>query len=445
MMAFMQGDIKMEKMSVKTWSIGLQHVLAMYAGAVLVPLIVGGALKLTPEQLTYLISIDLLTCGVATLLQVWKNKFFGIGLPVMLGCTFTAVGPMIAIGSKHGITAIYGAIIVSGIIVVLISSIFSKLVKFFPPVVTGSVVTIIGLTLIPVAFNDMAGGQGSADFGNIKNVVLAFGVLTIIILLNKFTTGFIKTISILIGIIIGTLIAAMMGMVDFAKVGEADWIHGITPFYFGMPTFDLTSIITMTLVAIVSLIESTGVYLALGDITNKKVSEKDLANGYRAEGIASVIGGIFNSFPYTAYSQNVGLVQLTGVKTKNVIYAAGTILVILGFIPKIAAITTLIPTAVLGGASLAMFGMVVSYGIKMLGQVDFNNQGNLLILACSIGMGLGVTVVPDIFMKFPESIRILFQSGIVAGGLTAIILNILFNIIPGSRAKTVQMEEKTAA
>lgn len=291
----------------------------------------------------------------------------------------------------------------------------------------------------------MAGGQGSEDFGNIKNVVLAFGVLAIIILLNKFTTGFIKTISILIGIIIGTLIAAMMGMVDFAKVGEADWIHGITPFYFGMPTFDLTSIITMTLVAIVSLIESTGVYLALGDITNKKVSEKDLANGYRAEGIASVIGGIFNSFPYTAYSQNVGLVQLTGVKTKNVIYAAGTILVILGFIPKIAAITTLIPTAVLGGASLAMFGMVVSYGIKMLGQVDFNHQGNLLILACSIGMGLGVTVVPDIFMKFPESIRILFQSGIVAGGLTAIILNILFNIIPGSRAKTVQMEEKTAA
>ncbi|MFP3720721.1 nucleobase:cation symporter-2 family protein [Niallia circulans] len=435
----------MEKMSVKTWSVGLQHVLAMYAGAVLVPLLIGGALKLTPEQLTYLISIDLLTCGVATLLQVWKNKFFGIGLPVMLGCTFTAVGPMIAIGSQHGITAIYGAIIVSGIIVVLISSIFSKLVKFFPPVVTGSVVTIIGLTLIPVAFNDMAGGQGSADFGNIKNVVLAFGVLTIIILLNKFTTGFIKTISILIGIIIGTLIAAMMGMVDFAKVGKADWIHGITPFYFGMPTFDLTSIITMTLVAIVSLIESTGVYLALGDITNKKVSEKDLANGYRAEGIASVIGGIFNSFPYTAYSQNVGLVQLTGVKTKNVIYAAGTILVILGFIPKIAAITTLIPTAVLGGASLAMFGMVVSYGIKMLGQVDFNHQGNLLILACSIGMGLGVTVVPDIFMKFPESIRILFQSGIVAGGLTAIILNILFNIIPGSRAKTVQMEEKTAA
>lgn len=435
----------MEKMTGKTWSVGLQHVLAMYAGAVLVPLIVGGALQLTPEQLTYLISIDLLTCGIATLLQVWKNKFFGIGLPVMLGCTFTAVSPMIAIGLEQGVSAIYGAIIVSGIFVIIIASFFSKLVKFFPPIVTGSVVTIIGLTLIPVAIKDMAGGEGSASFGDPQNLILSFGVLAIIILLNKYTTGFIKTISILIGIIAGTIIAAMMGMVNFAEVGEANWIHGITPFYFGTPTFDLTSIITMTLVAIVSLIESTGVYLALGDITNKKVTEKDLANGYRAEGLASIIGGMFNSFPYTAYSQNVGLVQLTGVKTKSAIYAAGIILVVLGFIPKIAAITTLIPTAVLGGASLAMFGMVVSYGIKMLSQVDFNQQGNLLILACSVGMGLGVTVVPDIFSQLPDSVRLLFQSGIVAGSFTAILLNILFNMLPSLRTGEIEVENKTAA
>lgn len=435
----------MEKMTGKTWSVGLQHVLAMYAGAVLVPLIVGGALQLTPEQLTYLISIDLLTCGIATLLQVWKNKFFGIGLPVMLGCTFTAVSPMIAIGLEHGVSAIYGAIIVSGIFIIIIASFFSKLVKFFPPIVTGSVVTIIGLTLIPVAIKDMAGGEGSANFGDPQNLILSFGVLAIILLLNKYTTGFIKTISILIGIIAGTIIAAMMGMVNFSEVGEANWIHGIKPFYFGTPTFDLTSIITMTLVAIVSLIESTGVYLALGDITNKKVTEKDLAKGYRAEGLASIIGGMFNSFPYTAYSQNVGLVQLTGVKTKSAIYAAGIILVVLGFIPKIAAITTLIPTAVLGGASLAMFGMVVSYGIKMLSQVDFNQQGNLLILACSVGMGLGVTVVPDIFSQLPDSIRLLFQSGIVAGSFTAILLNILFNMLPSLRTSKIAVKNKPAA
>ncbi|MFT8322899.1 MAG: nucleobase:cation symporter-2 family protein [Bacillus sp. (in: firmicutes)] len=430
--------------SLKTWSIGLQHVLAMYAGAVLVPLIVGGALKLSFEQLTYLVSIDLLTCGVATLLQVWKNKFFGIGLPVMLGCTFTAVGPMIAIGSQHGVSAIYGAIIVSGIFVVLISSFFSKLVKFFPPVVTGSVVTIIGLTLIPVAINDMAGGQGSDHFGSNSNLLLSFGVLAFILLLNKFATGFLKTISILVGLVAGTIVAALMGMVDFSQVGEASWFHGLKPFYFGTPTFEISSIITMILVAIVSLIESTGVYLALGDITKREISEKDLSKGYRAEGLAIILGGILNSFPYTAYSQNVGLVQLTGVKTKQAIFAAGSILVVLGFLPKIAAITTLIPTAVLGGASIAMFGMVVAYGVKMLGQVDFNQQGNLLIIACAIGLGLGVTVVPDIFKGLPQGIRILTQSGIVAGSVTAIVLNILFNMLPNFRVKSVKVEQRKA-
>lgn len=432
----------MKNNSIKTWSIGLQHVLAMYAGAVLVPLIVGGALNLTFEQLTYLVSIDLLTCGIATLLQVWKNKFFGIGLPVMLGCTFTAVGPMIAIGSQHGITAIYGAIIVSGIVVILISSFFSKLVKFFPPVVTGSVVTIIGLTLIPVAIKDMAGGEGSADFGNPSNLLLSFGVLVFILLLNKFARGFIKTISILIGLIVGTIVAALLGMVDFTEVSDASWFHGITPFYFGAPTFEITSILTMILVAIVSLIESTGVYLALGDITKSKVTEKDLSKGYRSEGIAIVLGGILNSFPYTAYSQNVGLVQLTGVKTKNAIFAAGTILVVLGFLPKVAAITTLIPTAVLGGASLAMFGMVCAYGIKMLTQVDFNHQGNLLVVACAVGMGVGVTVVPEIFAQLPSSIRILTESGIVAGSVTAILLNILFNMVPSFQTKSTSSEQE---
>ncbi|MDL4841791.1 nucleobase:cation symporter-2 family protein [Aquibacillus rhizosphaerae] len=426
----------MRNNAIKTWSVGLQHVLAMYAGAILVPLIVGGALNLTFEQLTYLISIDLLACGVATLLQVWKNKFFGIGLPVMLGCTFTAVGPMIAIGSQHGISSIYGSIIVSGLFVVLISKYFSKLNKFFPAVVTGSVVTIIGLTLIPVAMQDMAGGQGSDDFTSTSNLLLSFGVLAFILLLNKFATGFVRAISILLGLIAGTIAAYFFGMVDFTEVGEASWFHMIKPFYFGVPTFEISAILTMILVAIVSLIESTGVYLALGDITEQEVSEEDLSKGYRAEGLAIVLGGIFNAFPYTAYSQNVGLVQLTGVKTKNVIFAAGTILVVLGLLPKVAAITTLIPTAVLGGASIAMFGMVVAYGIKMLSRVDFNQQGNLLIVACALGLGLGVTVVPEIFANLPESIRILTESGIVAGSMTAILLNILFNIVPNSNKES---------
>ncbi len=426
----------------KTAALGFQHVLAMYAGAILVPLIVGEALGLTTAQLTYLVAIDILMCGVATLLQVINNRFFGIGLPVVLGCTFTAVGPMIAIGGEYGITAIYGAILVTGVIIVIISSFFGSLVRFFPPVVTGTVVTIIGITLIPVAINNLGGGQDASDFGSFANIGLGFGTLIFIILLYRFASGFIRSISILIGLIAGTGAAMLMGKVDFSAVSEASYFHFAKPFYFGVPTFEWPAILTMLLVAMVSLVESTGVYFALGDITERKLTEKDLAKGYRAEGIAIFLGGIFNAFQYTAFSQNVGLMQMTGVKSRKVIVTAGLMLIALGFVPKIAALATIIPTAVLGGAMVAMFGMVISQGIKMLGQVVTESPENSMIIACSIGMGLGVTVVPELFSQLPESVQILTSNGIVAGSVTAIILNIVFHMLPSRKAKQVLKEQE---
>ncbi|MEG7281398.1 xanthine permease PbuX [Bacillus sp. 0909A] len=422
----------------KTLSLGIQHVLAMYAGAIVVPLIVGKAMGLTAEQLTYLVSIDIFMCGVATLLQVWSNRFFGIGLPVVLGCTFTAVSPMIAIGSEYGVSAVYGSIIASGILVILISFFFGKLVSFFPPVVTGSVVTIIGITLMPVAMNNIAGGEGSPDFGDLSNLALALIVLSIIVLLYRFTTGFIKSISILIGILIGTFIAYFMGKVQFDNVSDAAFVQMIQPFYFGAPSFHAAPIITMSIVAIVSLVESTGVYFALGDLTNRRLSEKDLSRGYRAEGLAVLLGGIFNAFPYTAFSQNVGLVQLTGIKKNAVIVVTGMLLMTFGLFPKIAAFTTIIPSAVLGGAMVAMFGMVIAYGIKMLSRIDFAKQENLLIVACSVGLGLGVTVVPDIFKQLPSALTLLTTNGIVAGSFTAVVLNMIYNKF----SKTEKTEQK---
>ncbi|MED4226839.1 nucleobase:cation symporter-2 family protein [Neobacillus cucumis] len=427
----------MKQSPLKTASLGIQHVLAMYAGAVIVPLIIGGALHLSGKQLAYLVSLDILTSGIATLLQVWQNRYFGIGLPIVLGCTFTAVGPIIAIGGQYGMGAIYGSILVSGIIVILIASFFGKLVRFFPPVVTGSIVTIIGLTLIPVAMNNVAGGQGSPDFGSVTNLSLAFGTLLFIIVLYRFSKGFIRAISILLGLIAGTIVAALLGKVNFSAVGEASWFHMVAPLHFAVPTFELAPIITMTLVAIVSLIESSGVYYALSDITGKKLTEQDLVKGYRAEGLASILGALFNSFPYTTYSQNVGLVQFSGVKSKNVIYTTAGILIFLGFVPKVAALTTVIPTSVLGGAMVAMFGMVIASGIKMLSKVDFTSQENLLIIACSVAVGLGVTTVPNLFDALPESVKILTNSGIVAGSLTAIILNIIFNVAKSNKQSQV--------
>lgn len=417
----------------KTTTLGIQHLLAMYAGAILVPLIVGEALGLTTEQLTYLVAIDILMCGVATILQVVKNRYFGIGLPVVLGCTFTAVGPMIAIGEKYGISSIYGAILVSGLFVVLISRYFGKLIRFFPPVVTGIVVTIIGITLIPAALNNMGGGEDAVDFGSASNISLAFGTLALIIIIYRFSTGFIRSIAILIGLVGGTIAAGFMDKVHFQAVSDAGFLHMIEPFYFGTPTFHWTPILTMILVAMVSLVESTGVYFALGDITKKSIKQDDLTRGYRAEGLAILFGGIFNAFPYTAYSQNVGLVQMTGVKSRKIIFVTGMMLVILGFVPKIAALTTIIPTAVLGGAMVAMFGMVIAQGIKMLSKVISETPENSMIVACSIGMGLGVTVVPEIFDRLPESVQILTSNGIVAGSFTAILLNILFNMIPSKK------------
>jgi xanthine permease len=384
-------------------------------------------------------------CGIATFLQVYQNKFFGIGLPVVLGCTFTAVGPIIAIGNQYSVGSIYGAIIASGFIVVVIAKYFSKLVKFFPPVVTGSVVTVIGVTLIPVAMNNLAGGQGSSDFGAVENVLLGFGTLLFILAIFRFFNGFIRSIAILLGILAGTLAASFMGMVDFSAVKEASWFHLPKLFFIETPEFHLMPIVTMTLVAVVSLVESTGVYFALSDICEKKINEHDIARGYRSEGIAIVLGGMFNAFPYTTFSQNVGLLQLSGVKSKNIIYTAAGMLVLLGLVPKIGAFTTIIPSSVLGGAMVAMFGMVIASGIKMLGQVDFSSQENLLIVACSVGLGLGVTVVPEMFGDLPASLRILTDSGIVLGSLTAVLLNLVFNVLKIGQSKyLLQKQQKVS-
>lgn len=267
---------------------------------------------------------------------------------------------------------------------------------------------------------------------------MSFGVLLAIILMNRFLTGFLRAISILLGLIIGT-IAAVMGKVNFQPVLDASWFHMVKPFYFGTPEFHAAPILTMVLVALVSMVESTGVFLALGKICERDLSSADLTKGYRAEGLAVILGGLFNAFPYTTYSQNVGLIQLTKVKTRDVIFTAGGILVVLGLIPKVAAITTLIPPAVLGGAMIAMFGMVVSSGIKMLGTVDLNKHENLLIVAISVGIGLGVTVVPSLFDQLPKGVQILTDNGIVAGSISAVALNLLFHL---NGKKTGESEKK---
>ena len=416
-------ELKEEKHS-QAAVLGLQHLLAMYSGSILVPIMIAGALGYSSQQLTYLISTDIFMCGVATFLQLQLNKYFGIGLPVVLGVAFQSVAPLIMIGQKHGSGAMFGALIVSGIYVLLIAGIFSKIANFFPPIVTGSVITTIGLTLIPVAIGNMG---NNSEKPTAQSLLLAAVTILIILLVNIFAKGFLKSISILIGLIIGTIIASFMGLVDFAPVTQAPLVHVPTPFYFGIPKFELSSIVMMCIIATVSMVESTGVYLALSDITNDPIDSTRLRNGYRAEGLAVLLGGIFNTFPYTGFSQNVGLVKLSGIKTRLPIYYAAGFLVLLGLLPKFGALAQIIPSPVLGGAMLVMFGFVSLQGMQILARVDFaNNEHNFLIAAVSIAAGVGLNN-SNLFVSMPTAFQMFFSNGIVVASLLAIVLNAVLN------------------
>ena len=404
--------------------LGLQHLLAMYSGSILVPIIIATSLGYSTEQLTYLISTDIFMCGVATFLQLQLNKHFGIGLPIVLGVAFQSVAPLIMIGQSHGSGAMFGALIASGIYVVLVSGVFAKIADLFPSIVTGSVITTIGLTLIPVAIGNM-GNNVPEPTG--QSLLLAAITVVIILLINIFTKGFIKSISILIGLVVGTAIAASMGLVDFSPVAAAPIVHIPTPLYFGTPTFEISSIVMMCIIATVSMVESTGVYLALSDITNDPIDSTRLRNGYRAEGLAVLLGGIFNTFPYTGFSQNVGLVKLSGIKTRLPIYYAAGFLILLGLLPKFGALAQIIPSPVLGGAMLVMFGFVSIQGMQILARVDFaNNEHNFLIAAVSISAGVGLNN-SNLFVSMPTAFQMFFSNGIVVASLLAIVLNAVLN------------------
>lgn len=448
----------------RLFALGLQHVLVMYAGAIAVPLIVGRALNLTADQIALLISADLFCCGLVTLIQsLGMGKWFGIRLPVMMGVTFASVGPMVAMAGNPdlGVTGIFGAVIGAGIISILIAPFVSRILNFFPPVVTGTIIAIIGISLMRVGVQWAMGGPASLatipdpayaaavaaakeagaampagpvpmipnpNYAALDNLGLAMFVLVVILLIAKYGRGFFANISVLLGIAIGTAVAAMMGKVDFSKVASAETFAFVTPFAFGMPTFDVVAIITMTLVMIVVMIESTGMFLALGDLTGKKVDRQDIARGLRVDGLGTVIGGVFNTFPYTSFSQNVGLVGVTGVRSRWVCVAGGLILIVMGLIPKLSHIAESIPQVVLGGAGLVMFGMVAATGIRILASVDYQtNRNNLFIVAISIGFGMVPLVADKFAQHMPKALSPLLHSGILLCAISAVLLNLYFN------------------
>ncbi len=408
---------------------GLQHVLTMYGGIIAVPLIVGQAAGLSPNEIGLLIAASLFAGGLATILQTIGLPFFGCQLPLVQGVSFSGVATMVAIVSGGGgMDAVLGAVMAASLVGLLITPIFSRITKFFPPLVTGIVITTIGLTLMPVAVRWAMGGNSNApDFGSTANIELAAVTLAVVLLLSKLGSATISRLSILLAIVIGTIIALALGMSDFSKVAQGPLVAFPTPFHFGVPTFQIAAIISMFIVIMVTLVETSADILAVGEIIETKVDSKRLGNGLRADMLSSLIAPIFGSFTQSAFAQNVGLVAVTGVKSRYVVATGGLVLVTLGLLPVIGRVVAAVPSAVLGGAGLVLFGTVAASGIRTLSKVNYNNNMNLVIVATSIGFGMIPIAAPTFYDHFPGWFATIFHSGISSAALMAIALNLIFN------------------
>lgn len=426
---------------------GLQHVAAMYAGVVAPPMIVGPAVGLDAKETAFLMGASLFTAGIATLLQTLGFWKIGARLPFVNGVSFAGVTPMIAIGKDRGadgLAVIFGAIIVASVLGFLLTPYFSKLVRFFPPVVTGTVITLIGVSLLPVAFNWSQGGNPTAgDYGSTRNIGLAALTLVIVLVLRKLLRGFLQQIAILIGLVIGTVIAIPMGMTGFDAIKDADLVGFPAPFHFGAPQFEIAAIISMCIVMLVCMTESTADMLALGRIVGRPADERTIEGGLRADTLGSAISPLFNGFMCSAFAQNIGLVAMTRVRSRFVVAAGGGILVLLGLCPVLASVIALVPLPVLGGAGIVLFGSVAASGIQTLATAALEKGENALIVAAAVGIGLIPIAAPDFYHAFPKDLLVVLDSGISTGCVVAIVLNLAFNHL-GARSSSEEEPAEAA-
>jgi xanthine permease len=425
--------------ALKMATTGLQHVAAMYAGVVAPPLIVGAAIGLSGTQLTFLTGACLFTAGLATFLQTLGIWRIGARLPFVNGVTFAGVAPMTAIAAatrdkSDALPVIFGAVIVAGLLGFLAAPFFSKAVRFFPPVVTGTVITLIGLSLLPVAFGWAQGPDSAAhDYGSMTNLGLAAATLVIVLLIRRFTQGFVKQIAVLLGLLTGTLLAIPFGTTDFSPVADADVIGFPTPFHFGAPQFQLAAIVSMLVVMVVSMTESTADMLALGEIVERPADEATITAGLRADTLGSALSPLFNGFMCSAFAQNIGLVAMTRIRSRYVVATGGGFLVLMGLCPMAASLIAVVPRPVLGGAGVVLFGSVAASGIQTLVKAGLEKDNNILIVAVSLAVGIIPIAAPDFYHAFPQTAKIVLDSGISTGCVAAVALNLVFNHLGRAR------------
>ncbi|GAA1073838.1 nucleobase:cation symporter-2 family protein [Nocardiopsis metallicus] len=422
---------------------GIQHILALYAGVITPPLIMAAAVGLDPVETGLIISAALLVSGLMTLLQtlgVWR---FGMRMPLVIGASFIPITAMTSISESSGLPAVFGASIVAGLFGILIAPVMAGLIRFFPPVVTGSVITVLGLVLIPVAVGWIT-GNSETGVPSDTGLLLGGATLVIILVLSKVLRGVWGRSAILLGLLLGTLLAAALGEVDFGAVGEGPVFSLPTPFYFGPPEFQIAAIITMCIMMIVILAEGMADILAVGAVVGSKVDGRRLADGLRADAATAVIGPLLNSFPGSTFSQNIGLIALNKVKSRYVVAAGAVFLVAMGLFPILGRVVAMIPSPVLGGAGLVLFGSVAAAGIQTLGRVDYEGNQNIVIVAVSLGFGVLSIASPDFFAPFPDWAAMILHSGVVTATASALLLNVFFNVLGFGGEGSVPAQDEPA-
>jgi len=401
-----------------------QHLLAALSAIITVPLVIGGVLNLPAADIVILVNAAMLISGVVTIIQCKGVGPIGIRLPCVMGTSFTFVGVSIAIGFEYGVAGILGSALVASLVMIIGSFFMPIIRKFFPPIVTGTVVTLIGLSLIPVAVDWFAGGQvGQTDYASLSNLAIGSLVLIMVISLSIFGKGILSAAAVVIGMLVGYLVCLALGLIDFTPVKNATLFSLPTPFHFGL-SFPISGIIGMCIAYLVTIVESTGDFLALSNVTKTKLTGKKLSSGILCDGLGSALASVFSTTPFSSFSQNVGIVGMTGVASRYVVAITGIMLVFAGLFPILGTMIVSIPLPVLGGAGLVMFAMIVTAGVNILSTTQHTKR-NGIIIAVSIGIGMAVTVRPELLSHLPESLKVILASGITTGSIVALLLNII--------------------
>lgn len=423
----------------KAIPLGPQHIMAMFAGNVTPPIIIAGVIGANPAEQIFLIQVALFVAGVSTLVQTIGIGPIGARLPIVQGTSFGFLPVALPLAKAFGLPAVLGASFVAGLLQIVLGAFLKKIRHWFSPVVTGIVVLLIGITLMPVGLNYAAGGVGADDFASPSNLLLALFVLSVTIAVHQYGRGFIKASSILFGLLAGYIVAIALGIVDFTSLSNAAWFALPKPLEYGM-TFSGTAIIGMTLIMFVVGLETIGNISAITTTgAGRPAKDRELSGGVMADGVATSLAAVFNTLPNTAYAQNVGLITLTGVVSRHVVTIGGLLLIAMGLFPKLGGLVAAMPPAVLGGAGVVMFGMIASAGLKIIKECELD-QRNMLIIAVSLSLGIGLPAVEAISETMPGQLGLLLKSGLVPAALAALLLDAILPGKPDRRAKLAKAE-----